>query len=300
MAFKAASTQSKWEGLLACAIIAVVDLVLLGWMLGRPVDSVKFILIVLLLASVPPLAHLIYRTLSLFTLEYWVDRNAVTIVWAGMRQVIPLDTVQRIIEGQVEDISRPSWQQWPALHIRGGSALGMLNLQLFATRPLRECLLIDVGEAMYAVSPAQTERFLETVQERFRLGPAIHVADGEHTSSLLQRIWQRMTSQDLIGFSLILLGVLGVLTLFGMLMVGFPELPTDLVFRYNADGLPERISNKSALFLLPSIGLLAWIVNLIWGAWMASRNQRIGAYMLWGGAVIVQIFSFMALIRLMP
>ena len=160
--------------------------------------------------------------------------------------------------------------------------------------------MLDVGDAMYAVSPAQPERFLETVQERYKLGPAIRVEAGEHSSSLLNRIWQRMTSQDLIGFSLILLGILGVLALFGMLMVSFPELPTDLVFRYNADGLPERISNKSALFLLPSIGLLAWIVNLVWGAWMAARNQRIGAYMLWGGAVIVQIFSFMALIRLMP
>ena len=135
MAFKAASTQSKWEGLLACAIVAVVDLILLGWMLGRPVDSAKFVLIVLLLASVLPLAHLIHRTLSLFTLEYWVDRNAVTIVWGGMRQVIPLDTVQRIIQGQIEDISRPGWQQWPALHIRSGSALGMFELTALCHPP---------------------------------------------------------------------------------------------------------------------------------------------------------------------
>ena len=299
MAFKSASTQSKWEGLLVCALIILLDLLLLRWMLGRPVDTVKFILIVLLLASVPPLAHLIYRTLSLFTLEYWVDRNAITIVWAGMQQVIPLNSVQRIIQGQVEDLSRPGWRQWPALHIRKGNALGMLNLQLFATRPLEDCLLLDVGDAMYAVSPAQTEHFLETVQGRYKLGPAIHVKAGEQHLSLLPRLWQRMTNQDRIGSALILLGVVGLLALFGVLMVRFPELPTDLVFRYNPDGLPERISNKSALFLLPSIGLLTWIVNLAWGAWMASRNQRIGAYMLWGGAVIVQLFSFMALIRLM-
>jgi hypothetical protein len=32
--------------------------------------------------------------------------------------------------------------------------------------------------------------------------------------------------------------------------------------------------------------------------WMALRDQRTGAYMLWGGAIIVQAFSFMALYTL--
>jgi hypothetical protein len=60
------------------------------------------------------------------------------------------------------------------------------------------------------------------------------------------------------------------------------------------------VRNKSALFLLPGIGLLAWLANGLWGMWMAHRKQLIGAYMLWGGAIIVQICSLLALKSLLP
>ena len=88
------------------------------------------------------------------------------------------------------------------------------------------------------------------------------------------------------GLVLLCIGFIGVLALFGLLMVRFPGLPDQLPFRHSSTGLPEIVRNKSALFLLPGIGLLAWLANGVWGMWIAHRKQLIGAYMLWGGAVI--------------
>ena len=78
-------------------------------------------------------------------------------------------------------------------------------------------------------------------------------------------------------------------------MLRFPDLPDVMAFHYNSDGLPDVVREKAFLFLLPAIGFLAWLTNGLWGIWMAVHDQRTGAYMLWGGAVIVQVCSLLAL-----
>lgn len=299
MVFKTALSRQKWEGLLACIWIVLIDLLLLIWMARRPVDATKFLLIVLFCLSLPLLAHLAYRTWSIFTLEYWVDRNALTISWAGIRQIVPLHAIKRIIDGEVQDLSHPRWGHWPASHMRVGRAMGLLNLQLLATRPLAECLLVDTGDEILALSPAWKEDFLEVIQERFELGPAIHVRPAREYTGTLPRLWQMLNKQEAIGKLLMFAGGVGVFALFGLLMIRFPDLPSDLVMRYNADGSPEVIRSKSTLFLLPLIGLMTWLVNGLWGGWMAARKQPIGAYLLWGGAVVVQLFALLALAGLM-
>lgn len=274
----------------------MIDLMLFVWMVRRPVDWMKFGLLVALLASVPLLVHFIYRTWSAFSLEYWIDRNAITIYWAGIRQVIPLTAIERVIQGQVQDMGKAGWQHWPAPYMRPGRTLGLLNLTLFATRPLPECLLIDTGDAVFAISPQKQEQFLEMMQERFHLGPARNL-DVEQ----IRPFWWRTLAQvDVPGALLLFAGVVGVLALFGLVMTRFPDLPGNLAFSYHSDGSPNVVREKSALFLLPIIGLLSWLVNGIWGAWMAARDQQTGAYMLWGGTIVVQVFTFLALNQLLP
>ena len=99
---------------------------------------------------------------------------------------------------------------------------------------------------------------------------------------------------------LILAGLIGVLVLVGVLMVNFPSLPETLALQYNSEGIPMAIRSKSALFVLPIIGFLAWFVNGVGGMLMAVRNQPTGAYLLWGGAVLVQVCSLLALISIIP
>jgi hypothetical protein len=114
-----------------------------------------------------------------------------------------------------------------------------------------------------------------------------------------ETFYDRLFGQDATGALLVGLGLAGVLVLFGVLMLNFPDLPDVLAFHYNSEGLPDVVRGKGALFLLPSIGLLAWLANSLWGAWMALHEQRTGAYMLWGGTLVVQFFSFLALNSLM-
>ncbi len=292
MIFAPPPCRTRWEGVAVTAWLLLIDLLLLIWMLRRPVDWVKFALILAMVASVPLIVHLALRTWAGFTLEYWVDRNAITVRWANTRQVIPQESIRRVIRGGVENLSRTAWLFWPAPYLGGGGrALGLLNIFMLSTRPLPECLLLETDDAVFALSPADMDGFLASLQVRHSLGP---VAAVEH-AVLRSTPWDRIFHRQATGIVLLVAGLAGVLALFGALMWQFPNLPDALAFHYNTDGIPDVVREKSALFLLPMIGLIAWLANGIWGAWMALHGQRTGAYMLWGGAVIVQIFSFLAL-----
>ncbi len=291
MVFKARPCQSRWEGLLVTGWILLVDLLLIIWMARRSVDWLQFLLLVLVLISLPLLAHLAWRTWAAWTLEYWVDRNAVTVRWGLIRQIVPLHRIRRVIEGGIPDLGQAGLLEWPAPYLRRARGLGLLSVHMFATVPLSQCLLLETDEAVFAISPAEPTRFLDALQEHYRLGPVRDLPIYRQEDAW----WLRLLSQEGMGVWLLLGGFVGTILLFGYLMIHFPNLPDALAFHYNSNGLPDVIRAKTALFLLPAIGLLTWVVNGLWGLWMIFRRQRTGAYMLWGGTLIVQICSLLAL-----
>ncbi len=296
MVFKPTPSRIHWESLFISGWIVIIDGLLLLWAMRRPVDWLKFALIFVVMASLPLLFQLLYRTWAAFTLEYWVDRNTVTVRWANVRQLIPIQDIRRMVRGGLQDVSHPRWSQWPADNLRTAQALGSVDVQMMASQPLENCLLLETSEGVFAVSPADPDAFIDAVQEHYQMEPAQRVVLEQRRATLLGGVLDR----DRIGLALLGVGFLGVLALIGLLMVRYPGLPDEMIFRYSSDGLPLAVRGKNALFLLPAIGLLAWLINGVWGLWMAARKESTGAYLLWGGAIVVQICSLLALISLMP
>lgn len=291
MVFKPMPCRTRWEGLAAISWLILIDLLLINWAWQRPTDTIKFVLLLFITLSIPVLAHIIYRTWALFTLEYWLDRNGVTIRWANTQQIVPLTAIRHAIEEGVEETGAPGWSAWPMPHVRRTQTAESAHVLLCATQPLAQCLVLDAGETQFAISPRNKSDFLAMMQEYYRLGPAANLQITEVRGSLLGRF----LGESQVGLLLIAIGLVGVLALFGRLMVQFPDLPSALPFRYSSAGLPEVVRDKGSLFILPAMGLLAWLVNGLWGIWMMRRQQPTGAYMLWGGAIIVQACSLLAL-----
>jgi hypothetical protein len=292
MVFKPPPCPTRWEGLAASFWIVLIDLLLIVWAIRRPADMLKFLLVVIVVGSFPLLVHLLLRTWAAFTLEYWVDRNAITVRWAHMRQIIPLPAILQIATDPDLPIATPGPLSWPAPYLR---SVGQdQSIQLFATRPPAECVLLDTADGVFALSPADPQALIETVQARYAMGPSQVLTPARVRAGWLDR----MLPADRLGISLLAGGLLGVLILFGVLMISFPNLPDVLTVRYNSAGLPEEIREKGALYRLPIIGLLAWGINGFVGWLLLARRQVTAAYMLWSGAVVVQVFSLLALVSL--
>jgi hypothetical protein len=294
MIFKPPPCPTRWEGLAAAFWIVLIDLLLIVWAVRRPADMLKFLLVILVVGSLPLLAHLLLRTWAAFTLEYWVDRNAVTVRWAYMRQIIPLPSIVHMSEGGDLPIGRAGPLDWPLPYLRNVDSDG--SVQLFATRnpASTPSLLLDTPTATYALSLADPPAMIAAIQERYAMGPSQVL----EATRLRSRRIERWLPQDRLGHWLLVGGLLGVLILFGVLMISFPNLPEVLTVRYNSAGSPAEVREKGALYRLPIIGLLAWGANGAFGLLLLARRQPLAAYMLWAGAIVVQVFSLLALVSL--
>ncbi|RLT36678.1 MAG: DUF1648 domain-containing protein [Chloroflexi bacterium] len=293
MVFKPAPDRSRWEGLAVASGALLCDLALLVWLLRRPVDGVSFLLLSLVLLSLPLLIQIFYRTWGAFTLEYWLDRNAVRIRWAAACLVIPLPAIEQIISDGSPPIRR-SLRFWPAPFVRPLGSDNNVSWELFASRPPGQCFWLQTAGALFAISPAEEKEFLAALQEYNRLGPS-------HILSLCRErpgLCAVAVLEDRLSRRLLLAGLVGALLLFAALFFAYPSLPERLIFHYNAAGLPDSIRPKGALFLLPAIGLAAYLVNSVVGLWLACRGQRTGAYLLWGSTLSVQLLSLLALFSL--
>lgn len=301
MVFPSKLSATRWEGLAAVVWIVLIDLLLLVWALRRPIDTLQFLLILLLVASIPLLLHLGYRTWAAFTLEYWVDRNAVTLHWAQAQQVIPTQSIRQILHGAELPVEGANLRYWPLPFLRmapvaqGSAALNRVDsVNLCAAIAPNECVVLETDTGVYALSPADPQGFVDALQERYRLGATRQIVPLRTQTGWLGNVF----AGDRLGAWLLAIGLIGVLVLFAVLTISFPNLPDVLAVRYNSAGIPEEIGEKTALFRLLVIGFLAWGVNGVSGLWLARHDQRIGAHMLWGGAIAVQAFLLLALVSL--
>lgn len=324
MVFRPVPDATRRQGLAAALGLAFITLLCGVALVRRSPDGWSVLFLVGLVVSLFLLARIAYRTWGAFNLEYWLDRNALRVRWAASCQVIPLTSIRRLIlpdevarrvedgstvlgtEGQAEDRRPGAFTealaalepggtfQWPSPFVRPERRLNADGFASLATRPLPACLLLDTDVGLFALSPADRDGFIAALQEHRRLGPSqVTAARWEEPFPC----WTALRA-DRLGQVLLLAGLFGVLALFAVLMLRFPSLPDRLAFHFDRFGAPDSIRPKGALFLLPTIGLFAYLVNGGAGVWMACRAQRAGAYLLWIGALMVHVFTFLALFNL--
>jgi hypothetical protein len=296
MTFKPFAASDRWYGLLVMLALAVLDVILVRVILGRPVDGLSFLLGLWVMGSALVFLYVGYRTVGAFTMEYWLDRDAVTLVWGPTRQVVPIGQIQRVMMGTTAKPTNPArlWH-WPCPNRRRmlTDELGIVNA--YATRPLAEQIILKTSGESYGLAPCDARALTDALQTRYALGVARPLrAELQRPPLWTWSLWRDRTALVLIGA-----GLLGVLLMFGALCFRFPVLSSDLPLHFDVGGLPDRIGPKSGLFVLPVIGLIAWVFNLIAGIWLYRRVQQGAAYLLWGGALAVQIIAGLALFNLM-
>ncbi len=290
---------SRRSGALVGGLLALLTLLLDAFWLWQithwPITFVTFVQSLLVLLSLPWLALLAYWLYGLLTLRYHLDRNRLFIRWGVIWQTIPLPEVARIEHGpRLTSPWRYRGVWWPGYWVGHGQVAGVGLTLFYATAPAARQVMLVTPALAYAISPPDPAAFVRELELRRNMGPTQWVEQSSHQPAFTRwPLWADRAAQALLA-----LGGVTATALFGRLCWRYPSLPERLALHFDAQGQVDRIGQRGDLFILPVIGLIVLGANLLLGL-LLYRQERVGAYLVWGSVAAVHVLLWLALGQLM-
>lgn len=280
-----------WVGIVLILAIVLIDAGLIWRVKRGPHNGITFVCGFGVLLSIAPIVVVAYRVYDLMQLRYEFDRNRLLIVRAGTRHTIPLESIERIVDGRATNLpARFKGVRWPGCYVGPGEVDG-IGLTLFygVTLP-RDQVIVVTPALAYGISVPDMDAFRQVFAACRQLGTSVEVRHESVQAPYLHwPIWRDRVAQALVGAGILLSALL-----FAVLLFRYPGLPNRLPMHYDAMGQVDRIAPRSEAFDLPLIGLIAWATNGVLGTFF-YRRRRMLSYLAWSGTLIVQTLFLMAL-----
>jgi len=289
----------RWLGLASgfalVLLVLALDAMMVWGISQAGISLVGFLLFLAIIASLFVLALLGYWLYGLLWSGYFVDRNALVIRWGAATQVVPLEDVDGVLTGdQVKRITYYRGPLWPGMRVGYGEIEDIGSTLFFATTSTRKQVILTTPALAYALSPADLSTFLDTFRHRLSIGPTQSVEQASQQPAFLTwSFWN-----DRLGFALLTSAVVLLTALFGYIALRYPNLADLQPLHFDIVGLPDRWGTQAQVFTLPFIGLLALIANAGLGFLLYER-ERPAAYLLWSGAIGVQLLVWGATVGIL-
>jgi hypothetical protein len=299
--WKPQPSAGRWIGLLLL-IAALGGAVVLALPLGRlfvgppqtwPIDLAVYGRLVGVLGLLLLCGGLAYRVAGAFTLSYGLDRNGLYINWLGNRAVVPLDQIYSVDLGLGDQ--RLPWQLLQGVGYYWGQArmADGKQLHLFATQPAARCLVIYTAGNAYAISPADHDAFVQDLEQRRNLGATKPLAPTVESSRIfLYAFWNDRTVRWLLLIALVL-----NLIVLAILAARYPSLGPTVPMRFNAIGQVAEPRPRHQVLFLPLAAFGMSLLNTVVGL-AFYRRQQLGARLLQGASVLVQILFGVAILTI--
>ena len=296
--------MTKWEinvgrgfgvGIGLMSFITLINAALIGVAASQPIAIGTFVIGVSVTFGFALVGLIAYWVYGLTSSSYELDRNALVIHWGPSQQVIPLGDIERVFTGD-EMAGRAHFHGagWPGHWVGFGEIEDGDATLFYATEPPRKQIFVATPGLVYGISPADAEAFLASLQKRVEMGPTQGVEQSSRRPSILEwGLWQ-----DRLGLALIGAGAVALVGLLGLLSYRFQALPLLIPLHFSAWGAPLRLGPRADIFVIPLIGLVALLVNGALGG-LLYRRDRVASYLLWGGALLVQLLTWIAALELL-
>jgi len=264
------SWRTVRPALVAGGLLLLGEVALGLWLSRQEVGLRAFWAAVAGLVGCVALGGILWWLWSYWSLRYRLDRNALTIRWVGLRQVIPLEAIASVERGA----EAGPGLRWHPLR-RAGYCAGRVQtaqgetVHCFATCPLEEQILIRTPQGTWGISPQDPEAFLQRLEAEGHLGPTRRVAPAR----TWEGPWGWAVWRDRWAWGVWAVGFLGSLAFFGLGAAGHAG------FALAGRGLAPLGAPLIALAVLAVGGALGLA---------AYPRDRKTAYILWGGAAWVQ------------
>jgi hypothetical protein len=271
--------------------IVLLDAGLLVRVVRGPLNGVTFSFAFLVLLSLPVIVLIAYRLFDLLHLRYEFDRNRLMIVTAATRQIVPMQSIERVIDGQGTDLqARIRGLVWPGCFVGSGDVGGVGLTLFYGVTRAREQTIIVTPSLAYGISVPDMDLFQDVFLACQGLGPATEVRQESIQANYVRwPIWTDRVAQVVLAGGILLSALL-----FAILLFRYPHLPNLLPMHYDAAGRVDRIAPRGEVFDLPIIGLIAWATNSVLGA-VFYRRERMVSYLAWSGTLVVQVLFLLAL-----
>lgn len=250
------------------------------------------------LFGLPLSAFVSYRMYGLLTAKYYLDREGFSLTWGLTTEQIPLAEISSVLPAgdSVQVAAQKLGLAWPGNLIGKREVESVGIVEFFATKASGELVLLKAGEANFAISPPNTQAFLEMFGQMTQMGSLRRIERKSYRPDFLSaRLWM-----DRVARWLILAGIGLPMTLLIYLALRAPSLPAEVPFGFDPAGMPDPFAPPGRLLLLPLIGGICWLADLSLGAWVyGTKQDRTLAYALWGSAILVGCLLWGAALHLL-
>jgi hypothetical protein len=227
----------------------------------------------------------VYWTYSLGTLRYVLDRNALTITWGDIRQLVPMSQIERLVPGREMENPHIAGVSWLGHHVGEGDVAGGIGKTLFYSthRSPEDLLYVVTPQQSYAISVRDEVAFAEAVQAQQRAGSLVAVPQAPDRLYLAaQPFWEDRTAQ-----ALTLAAFATFFAMFGYVYQQYPGLPETISLSFpQLDGV-TRVGEKSELLKIPATGIGMLLLNVAVG-FIAHAWERMVGYVLLLAAIGAQ------------
>lgn len=257
-----------------------------------PIGAIFLINLLLALLSALPIPWVFYRLRALQTAAYELSRDGVVLRW-GLRSVtLPMPAVLWVRRAD----ELPGRLPMPLLWWHGallGTALrpmrGLPPIEFLAAQRAG-LLLIATEQRVYAISPADPDSFLHSIQRLLEYGSITPLAyANQYPFSLLREVWQsrllRAIFASSIGLNVALLTWVSL------------SIPSRVTIRlgFDATTQPGLAVAAAGLLLLPFLSSVFSTLNGLLGLYFFQREPlRFLAYLLWISGAFLPILFLLA------
>lgn len=265
------------------------------WQMNRLQGQASFLWLLLAgILLVLPLPAIAYNVYALVGASYTLERDGLRLRWGLRAEDIPLQDIEWLRNAQELGFELPL----PALRLPG-AVLGMRNVEglgkvEFLASDVQDLLLVATPERVFVISPSDQRAFMSAFRRATEMG-SLSPMPAYSTQPVV--FMRQILSDRMVR---VLLAV-SVFLLIALLVVVALQLPgRELVsMGFDSKGVPREPVPAQQLLLLPLLGAAVLVLDVLAGVTLYHRwNQRLIAYLLWGGSGVTSLLLILAALQI--
>ena len=249
--------------------------------------------VLLLLAAVvlfAPLPWVFYRGYALMNAFYRLERDGLRLRWGLRAEDIPLPEIEWVRPAAelgfhlpLPPLSTPG----AVLGIRRVAELGTVE---FIASDAASLLVVAARERVFAISPQDERAFSRAFQRMIELGSLTPLQPySAQPAAFARRVWDDRPAR-----SFLIAGLVLTLLLLIIVALAIPSAP-QVSLGFDAQGRPLPPVPGEQLLLLPVLGILIYLVNMLTGIYFYRREaDRPVAFMLWIASAFTPLLLLIA------